>query len=746
MSATTRLQSVRRRAQAHAAGGMALAVAPWLLATAAVAWRFGHGALPWLGIACCAAGAAAWVAWRVRRMDARWLVRTLDARRPDMEDSTALLVDAAPPRSALAALQRARLATRLEQGPPPDLRTPWPLRRLWLSGALAACALAAALLWPRSPDAPGNPAQARATAPGESRQPPRLVSQRMQVRPPAYTGLPIREGDALSARVPAGATLAWTLRFAPDARAATLVFHDGVRVAMTRRADGAWHATRRIQRATLYRIEPVQPDRGGRARQYRIDTTADRPPQVRLLQPGATLSTVSPGQRSWRVVFEATDDYALAARARLRIVRTEGSGENITSNERSVALPGSGTAARRRYAYGFDLAALGLVPGDDLIVQLVVSDRRAPAPQVVRGPSVILRWPPEVIEQPGGLDALMKKVMPAYFRSQRQIIIDAEALQARKPRLPADTFVQRSDAIGVDQRLLRLRYGQFLGEESEGAPQLPTNDAPADDTPALPTDDAPPRQGTGDAPEPDDDEAGHAPGDGHDHGSDDALQRAPRFGEEEQVLERFGHTHDIPEAATLLDPATRELLRAALNEMWGSEQALRTGRPDLALPFANRALDLIKQVQQAERIYLPKLGTELPPIDATRRLTGKRDGLSNRADPLRAAPAADTTLADAWRALAPVRATGGATSRTNPPDLAALSRWLATHDMRGADALAIAAALDTLRSEPACAACRQRLRDLLWPLLATPPAAPAPRRAAGRAGDAYLDALREASP
>ncbi len=66
-----------------------------------------------------------------------------------------------------------------------------------------------------------------------------------------------------------------------------------------------------------------------------------------------------------------------------------------------------------------------------------------------------------------GLDGLMQQVLPAYFRSQRQIIIDAEKLIGDKRILSKDTFQKRSDAIGVDQHTLRLRYGQFLGEEDE---------------------------------------------------------------------------------------------------------------------------------------------------------------------------------------------------------------------------------------------------------------------------------------
>ena len=52
--------------------------------------------------------------------------------------------------------------------------------------------------------------------------------------------------------------------------------------------------------------------------------------------------------------------------------------------------------------------------------------------------------------------------------------------------------------------------------------------------------------------------------------------------------------HDIAEAATLLEPKTKELLRAALNEMWQAELHLRSAQPRLALPFEYRALALIE--------------------------------------------------------------------------------------------------------------------------------------------------------
>lgn len=783
MSAEAILRRTLRDARRRVVADTLALAAPWLGVACVLAWRLdapAWGLLAALGVS-TAAGAIAWR--RAQRLDPGWLASTLDRRRPDLEDSTTLLLGGDARLSPLQQLQAARLRQRIQDAPAPDLRAPWRLR--WLAGnlMLAAAAVALVLMWP-APAATTAQAPPRADAAPERAAPlPRLTGAWITVTPPAYTGLPERRVRAQRTRVPERSRVDWEVRFEPQPAAAELVFVDGTRLPLEAR-DGAWRAQRRIDASTLYRVAftgsgdatggdasdkprtdtdadaDAEPRTGERL--YRIDATSDLPPRVRALQPAGYLTVLGDGQRSWPLEFEASDDHGLVPTAQLRIIRTEGSGENITSTERTIALRGRGDAKRLRFSHAVDLQALGMAAGDDVIVRLSVRDRRGWGAQTVHSPSFILRWPPPGSEQAGGLDGLVKKTLPAYFRSQRQIIIDAEALLAQKPRLSADTYVERSDAIGVDQRLLRLRYGQFLGEESEGAPILPTNDA-------VPTSDAP----SSDAPTGDDhdgeaadahDEAAHgnepasaasaaAGEDGHGHGGE--PPREPVFGEEAAVLERFGHTHDHAEAATLLDPETRKLLKAALDEMWQSELNLRQGRPDLALPYANRALAFIKQVQQASRIYLPRVGTELPPVDESRRMGGKREGLGNRGDLMVAAPPVDSTLADAWRALAAAPDTGAPAADgagTNPaPDLDALRRWLANggggagetgeRDV-GGDPLALAAAIDRLQREPGCAPCRARLRALLWPMLQRPPAAPAARAAGGAQGRAYLEALQ----
>jgi hypothetical protein len=628
----------RRAAMGRAALDIAAIALPLTTGAAGVAWRLG-GTLAAVPTVAAALLAFAYVArQRLRRYDRQWLTARLDAEVAAFEDSSALFFVPPDALSGLSALQRQRLETRIDAARPLDLRTPWSTRAIgaaWLAG------LAMALLawfWP----VPATRAAAPSPEPLPAATTPRLVSARLRIEPPAYTGLPPREQMTLDVRAPEGSRLRWTLAFAPHPTSATLAFPGEPGVALVRQGD-RWTATATATRPTLYRVEaPGLP----RQRLHRIETVADAPPTVRAVAPSEQLATVAPGQRRWTPIFEASDDYGVAATATLRITVTQGEGENITFLQRQASVTGTGPPRRRRFAIALDLAREGLAPGGDLIAQLIVHDNRAPSPQRVEGPGVILRWPSD-LALADGLDGLARPVLPAYFRSQRQIIIDAETLIRERRRLSADDFQTRSNALGEDQAILRLRYGQFVGEEAESGGStsgiaLPTNDAPA-----LPTNDTPPPQASDEQqyalPE------GHSHDDGHDHGPGPETDGA--FGGDFDAARRFGHVHDDSDASTLFDPGTRTTLAQALDAMWASERALRQGDPQGALPHANRALAFLKEAQQATRIFLPRMGAELPPIDLSRRLSGDRAGIVAARLPAPRPPERDTTLADAWLAL-----------------------------------------------------------------------------------------------
>jgi len=718
------LQHAWQRARRRRALITLLLGLPWALAATVLALRLaGFDTACVVGtvsLLACAAFATA----HVRQLDRQWLQRQLDGSGAS-EDSADLLFADAATLNPLQQRQRTHVLAMLERAMP-ELRPRWPrgaLALCWIAG-LAVVVLAFG--WPRS--GPGS-VPVRTPVPGSAAAagPLRLQSTRLRIDAPAYTGQATLTQNALDAKVAADSRLSWSLRFdrAPDK--AWLQFHDGRRLPLSER-EGQWQAQDVARMPLLYRVvsEPALAE----TRVHRLDVVADRAPSVRVLAPTASLVLGTPGQRQWALRFEASDDYGVAAQATLSITTTQGSGENITFVKRSVTLAGSGEATARRFAHTLDLAALGAQPGNDVIAQLEVRDNHAPTPQTGRSSSVILRLPSAEVALGAELEGRIKKTLPAYFRSQRQIIIDAEALIRQRRSLAAEDFVKRSDAIGVDQRILRLRYGQFLGEESEGAPKPP----PTSD---LPTSDAPTADGHDDDHEHDHGaQAGAQDDHGHDHGSTANADIPPVFGSETDVLSEYGHTHDHAEATTLLDPQTRATLKAALDQMWSAEGELRQGRPEQALPFAYKALGFIKQVQQAERIYLARVGPELPPIDESRRLGGDRAGLASRELPLAARTPPDPAIVEAWQRLG---------DDNGAPDLDALAAWQQRNAAYLPDALDLAAAIEQLRIEPDCGDCRQRLRAQLWRALQRPLPQTMRRSAADAMGQRYLDAL-EAQP
>lgn len=704
------LAPARRRAVA----GTVLVWGPLVLVLSVLGWAMA-GALAAAAALVAGGLALGWQAVRTaRRLDRGWLVRRLDARDAAFEDSAAL-VFAEAGLGPLQQLQAERIAARIDALDPASLAEDWSGRRIALAWGAGLAAMAGIIVWQARGEAPpplAPAASVNAAVPGE----PRLTGQRIRIVPPAYTGLAPRYAPGLDIRAPAGSRIEWTLAFAPPPASAALQLIGGQRLPLAQGGEGGTGALR-LDASALYRITAE----GMRAAQpaHRLEAVADEPPQVRVVEPASGLVTLKPGQRSWRVVFAASDDYAVDPLARLTLTTAIGEGENVTFSESSRTVTGIGDPQHRRFVIDLPLAGFGLRPGSDLVAQLTVADTRAPAAQVVRGPGVILRYPVPDPPQTEGLDLMAKQVMPAYFRSQRQVIIDTEALIRQRRSLSADQFLVRSDTIGVDQRLLRLRYGQFVGMEAEETPRppMPTADK---DTPAQ-----------GEHYEGDGHDHGfdHHPGDGHDHGPE---PESPVFGELGNITAEYGHVHDHSEAATLLDPGTRALLKAALDAMWQAELNLRSGRPEAALPFENRALEYIKQVQQATRIYLPKTGSRQPPIDQARRMTGKREGIVGGGARLTPFAIEDAVPATAWRAL----------SQPGAIDLDGLEGWVRANSGRIGDPLAVLAAIDALRGAPAARGLRERLRGQLWTVLTRPPAAVRRRPDGGALGRRYLEALR----
>ncbi|HEV7489803.1 MAG TPA: DUF4175 family protein [Rhodanobacteraceae bacterium] len=712
MSIDLRLHQLGRNAQMRRAGITILFGAPLVLfaiecAARVVGWR---SALAVAAIACVALIVFARRA--MQSIDEAWIARRLDAE-SRLEDSADLLFRDVAQLSPLQQLQRGRLERRLEADPPADIAPEWPWRMLGLAWGLALVAIAMVVLVPQGSL---HPSDSAASVAGEHTHATEIDRIRLDIAAPEYTRLASHTVATLETRVPEGSRVDWRLHFVPPPKAATLNFHDGSRVELKRDGD-AWIGTRTMIASALYRIvldgaPPLADDR-----LYRLDAIADQAPDVRVIQPEKSLTLLADGQHDWDLVFEASDDYAISA-AGLTITLAQGDGENIKFKEQTLALLGedidaSNPGRHQRYRHRLDLAALGIAKGDDVIVRLAVSDNRQPKPNTTKSASFILRWPPENASDSVGMEGLVERTMPAYFRSQRQIIIDTETLIADQPNLVDDAVLARSDGIGVDQKILRLRYGQFLGEESETRSEA---ESPAEKKPPANAADA-----------------GRADALTKREGEHKHFLNVEKFGDAGAVTAEYGHVHDVAEAATLIDPETKAILKSALNEMWDAELHLRQGRPAEALPFENKALGYIKQVQQSSRIYLARVGLELPAVDESRRLSGDRKGVTDRESALAPADTGDSGALALWQVL----------DEHGNPDMESLERWVRARTSKLPDSLALLAATDRVRHDPACEECRRQLRTLLWPLLPQPATAVETRVAPDASGRAYLDALRD---
>jgi hypothetical protein len=112
-----------------------------------------------------------------------------------------------------------------------------------------------------------------------------------------------------------------------------------------------------------------------------------------------------------------------------------------------------------------DPAALGMTAGDELYFHAVARDNREPEPNERRSETCFVRLLRDAEPLRASLEGLAIRTVPEYFRSQRQIIIDTERLLAERDRVSQTELERRSNELGIDQGLLRMRYGGLMGEE-----------------------------------------------------------------------------------------------------------------------------------------------------------------------------------------------------------------------------------------------------------------------------------------
>jgi hypothetical protein len=348
---------------------------------------------------------------------------------------------------------------------------------------------------------------------------------------------------------------------------------------------------------------------------YRLEAIPDLAPKIEPSSKELYKLHFLKDKKNVQISAKISDDF-LVNQAFIVATLARGSGENVKFREVKFPIAQS-NFKQASISKNIDLKALNFAPGDELYYYWAAFDNKLPTPNYTKSDTYFIVYKDTSQTEEADLATMAMNIMPEYFRSQRQIIIDTEKLIAKRKKLGKEDFNITSNEIGFDQKALRLRYGQYLGEEEEssigGVNALPSNvETDGDMLKGFRHDH-------------DEGEGDHEDGEKHEehehqHGAENPNESDPVA----SLLAEYVHSHDDGEANTYYEQSTRSLLKSALEQMWQSELHLRMYEPEKAMPFEKKALELLKSAQQKARTFVKKTSFDPPPIkEKEKRMTGE---------------------------------------------------------------------------------------------------------------------------
>ena len=413
---------------------------------------------------------------------------------------------------------------------------------------------------------------------------PEIADFQVDITPPSYTRKATRSQQTFAIKAEVGAEVRWSISTNIAVQKLRLVFNDQAILNFSKVDELRWKLSKTITQSGFYQIEID----GKRSDLYQIDVVPDLPVQIKIIKPKVQ-TTIDVGQiPRVDLVVNLVDDYGIKD-AYISVTLSSGKGEGVSFTEKKLNF-NTNFAGQKSIGLTqlLDLTKLGMKPGDELYFFVHATDNhnQSSRSEVYMISIVDTAELMSMAGMTNGVD-----LVPEYFRSQRQIIIDTEKLLKEQLTLSQEEFKSRANNLGMDQKLLRLRYGKFLGEESETKVGGEEHEE-------------------------------HSEGDGHDHGD-------TKFGDVQALMDEYAHKHDIAEDATFFEPELKTQLKAVLNEMWSSELRLRTYKPQEALPFEYKALHLLKDLQQKSRAYVAKTTIKTIQLKPEKRLSGELDKITN---------------------------------------------------------------------------------------------------------------------
>ncbi len=576
-----------------------------------------------------ALGVAFWFLkpWKISSENA---VGYIDAHVPQAGFSSGLLLSTGNELSDLSKLQQYRVASQLEPVLS-KLRPPHNLFKATLAMfGLILLGLAGSFMLTKF----GNPSGGNSSnteqitfAPKDSLSTtveiPQLIETNIAIQYPSYTGKGTSNTTNPNIKAVEGSRIIWNLEFDGDVKEVEMDLM-GERIRFTKNQE-SYRLTKTLEASGFYSFTFKDLEGNDYVSDlYSLEMVTDEPPMVQI--EGLDNYTYFEFDDDKRLILSTniSDDFGIDDAYIIATV-SKGSGESVKFREETVRFDRAIPKGNKRIQLKqpLDLDALKMDPGDELYFYVEALDQKTPTPNIARSETYFAVIRDTITDEFAVEGNLGVDLMPDYFRSQRQLIIDTEKLIADRPNISEKDFKFRSNELGFDQKQLRLKYGQFMGDETEmqAAPgQVSSTENEGDD------DDHAGEEGEEDLLDgyshKHDSENEHNLVEEHDHESE--AQE-----EEEDPLHNYVHNHSDPEASTLFEKSLKAKLRDALSIMWDAELHLRLYEPEKSLPYQYDALKIIQDIKNSARIYVHRIGFDPPPIKEENRLSGDIEDIEN---------------------------------------------------------------------------------------------------------------------
>ncbi|MFT4030833.1 MAG: hypothetical protein QM669_00275 [Siphonobacter sp.] len=464
--------------------------------------------------------------------------------------------------------------------------------------------------------------------------PPVFKRAQVTIESPAYTGIPLKHSSELHVKAYIGSILTWRVSLsATDHVSVVLVNSKGEELPFQSKGS-VFEYRDKLLATGLYAIKAYWSGQSERKKviyqsdYYQLEAQLDLAPQITPDTRELYTFHVKKDPMTIQISAKISDDFQVK-QAYLMATLARGSGENVKFREVKIPLqPSSFKEAHLQKV--LDLKALNFTPGDELYYYWAALDSKQPEANFTKSDTYFIVYKDSTQLEEADLATMAVNIMPEYFRSQRQIIIDTEKLIAKRRKITESEFKYLSNEIGFDQKALRLRYGQFLGEEFENSigghdlqPEgnilegyVHKHDTENEGAKAFAFKLGQQAEGS--------QHEITRPGEGGHHHGGGATTEAPSQDPLAALMEQYVHNHDDGEVNTFHEESTKSLLKMSVEQMWQSELHLRMYEPEKALPIEKKALEYLKMAQHKARSFVKKSSSDPPPIkEKEKRLTGE---------------------------------------------------------------------------------------------------------------------------